>query len=381
MGFLAHPALTEEDPNSSSGNYGQEDQIAALRWVRDNIANFGGDPNNVTIFGESAGSFSVSTHLVTPQSAGLFHRAIMQSGVADFQFPLSAVEAQGLLFEAAIITCAGEDPVLSCLREASVPEVLEALPLPAGFFLTPGAFWGPIVDGHIVPEQPFSAFSSGNFAQVPLIIGNNTHEGNLFPALIVDNMGQQANLTPANYDAFLTNIFGPGAAAVQAEYPCTDVDCSAFEAAPFLVTPADNALAEVSTHALFVCPARRVARVIASQVPIYVYTFDREVMSPGFPFEIGAAHFAEISFVFGTVGLHFLSPEEEPLSHDMMAKWTRFALKGKPTKKGPGTQWHRYRFGPGNDEKRLVFDLENTQATGFEENNCDFFDALLFGGS
>ncbi len=375
FGFLAHPALTAEEPaHPSSGNYGQEDQVAALRWVRDNIAAFGGNPNNVTIFGESAGGISVSLHLVSPQSAGLFQRAIIQSGAADRRPTLGQVQFQGLAF-ASVLGCGGAPDVPACLRSKSRNEVLSALPLPAGFFFGQGAFWGPIMDGHLIPDQPISAFLTGNFAQVPLIIGTTANEGTLFPALV------GANLAPAVYDTFLNRFFGANADAVRAAYPCSNTDCSAFAPPQFLLSPADNAIAEVATNGLFICPSRRVARAISSyDTPIYFYTFNHEVDSPFWPFDIGAAHFAEISFVFGTAALSQLTAAEKPLSQAMMDYWTDFAWDGNPNH-GKVRKWPLYRFGPSNDEKRIVFDLKIKQATHFHANNCDFFDALFFGTS
>jgi len=374
FGFLAHPALTGEEPSHpSSGNYGQEDQIAALKWVRDNIARFGGDPHNVTIFGESAGGVSTSLHLVSPQSAGLFHRAIIQSGAADRRPTLGPVEAQGGAF-ALVLGCSGAPDVPACLRTKSRNEVLTALPLPAGFIFGQGAFWGPIVDGYVIPDQPLNAFYSGHFSQAPLIIGNTANEGTTFPALV------GANLTPTVYNAFLNRFFpGPAGDAVRAAYPCSDADCSAFEPPQFLLSPADNAIAEVATNGLFICASRRVARAIAShETPIYFYTFDHEIVSPFWPFAIGAGHFAEISFVFGTAGLSQLTEEEKPLSRAMMDYWTNFAWDGDPNH-GKARKWPTYRYGPSNDEKRITFDLKIKQATHFHENNCDFFDALFFG--
>jgi para-nitrobenzyl esterase len=384
FGFLAHPALTNEAlGHPSSGNYGQEDQRAALEWVRDNIAAFGGNPHNMTIFGESAGGVSVSLHLVSPQSAGLFHRAIIQSGAADRRLTLGQVEAQGSLF-AAVLGCSGNPAaILACLRSKSQNDVLNALPLPAGFLFGEGAFWGPVVDGVVIPEQPLDAFFAGHFSQVPLIIGNNATEGTLFPALVGF---PGAGLSPTVYNNFLDRFFnqfyGSNAAdTVRAEYPCSDSDCSAFEPPQFLVTPADNAIAEVATNGLFICPSRRVARAISGHgVPIYFYIFGHEIVSPFWPFDIGAPHFAEISFVFGTAALSQLTAEELPLSHAVMDYWGDFARDGNPNHHDT-RKWLAYRFGPSNDEKHLVLDLKLKQATHFHENNCDFFDTLFFGAS
>jgi para-nitrobenzyl esterase len=375
LGFLAHPALTSENvEHPSSGNYGQEDQRVALEWVRDNIAAFGGDPANVTIFGESAGAFSVSLHLVSPQSAGLFHRAIMQSGVADRRPTLGQVELQGLVFADAL-GCSGAPDVPVCLRAKSQQEVLIALPLPAGFLFGQGAFWGPIVDGHVIPEQPINTFSTGNFSQVPLIIGTNAHEGALFPALV------GAGLSPAVYNAFLNRFFpGPAADAIRVEYPCSEANCSAFDPPQFLLSPADNAIAEVVTNGLFTCPSRRVARVVSDHgTPIYFYEFRREIASPFWPsFDIGAAHAAELSFVFGTAFLSQLTEKEKPLSQRIMDYWTNFAWDGDPNH-AHARGWPAYHSGRGKAEKRLALNLKPKSVTKFRSNNCDFFDALFFG--
>src|SRR5215813_3122463 len=175
LGFLAHPALTAESPDHASGDYGIMDQQAALRWVRRNIRSFGGDPSRVTIFGESAGGLSVHTHLASPLSAGLFHRAIVESGAyALSQPPLATAEAQGT----AVAAAAGcSDQTASCLRSAPVDRLLAALRVSTVI---------PDVDGKVLPQTIQAAFTSGNFNRVPVIEGSNHDEWRLFVALNID---------------------------------------------------------------------------------------------------------------------------------------------------------------------------------------------------
>src|SRR5690606_35924751 len=175
FGYLAHPALTDESPHDSSGNYGLLDQIAALAWVRDNIARFGGDPGNVTIFGESAGAWSVHQLSASPLAAGLFHKAIGQSGAHAYPLPeltrprfgLPAYEATGLALERA----AGVGS-LDALRGLTADAVLDA--------------WGraelealtrPVVDGWVLPDQIVEIYRRHRHNPVPLMLGSNADEG------------------------------------------------------------------------------------------------------------------------------------------------------------------------------------------------------------
>ena len=179
FGFLGHTALTTEDPTyPSSGNYGLLDQRLALAWVRDHIAAFGGDPNNVTIAGQSAGAHSVSFHLVSPGSAGYFARAIMQSGYASNRLDtLADAEALGHDF-ASSVGCTDPAQVLACMRGKTTAQVLLAFANgQQEFAQTPRVSWGPVVDGLDIPDQPRTLFENGAFARVPLIIGSTRDEG------------------------------------------------------------------------------------------------------------------------------------------------------------------------------------------------------------
>src|SRR6185369_5263077 len=187
LGFLAHPALTAESPDHVSGNYGILDQIAALEWVQRNIKAFGGNPRKVTVFGESAGGISVHTVLASPRAAGLFHRAIIESGAVFTQQTLAASEPVGT----ALATTLGcSDPTAACLRGVPVDQIIAS----QGTSLTSS---GPVIDGVIIPEAFQSAFKNGHFNHVPVIEGSNHDEFRLFVALLIDLMG--GPLTEAEY--------------------------------------------------------------------------------------------------------------------------------------------------------------------------------------
>jgi para-nitrobenzyl esterase len=173
FGFLAHPALDAE--GHAAVNYGVMDQQAALRWVRNNIDEFGGDQTNVTIFGESAGGLNVTTHLVSPLSAGLFDRAIIESGAYALATPtLASSEAKGIAF-ANRVGC--PDQTASCLRSKTTAQILAS----AGSVNTPGSAYNQsTVDGQVLPEPQVSALSAGRFNRVPVLQGANSMESNVF---------------------------------------------------------------------------------------------------------------------------------------------------------------------------------------------------------
>ena len=352
FGFLAQPDLVAEEGHS--GNQGLQDQQMALQWVHDNIAAFGGDPGNVTIFGESAGSFDVCMHVASPASAGLFHRAISESGGCTTRQPSEAEAAAAANKFAADVGCTGAG-ALACLRGKAVADLMASADVAAG------VGFGPSVDGWFMPEQPRKIYDDGNANQVPYLLGSNTDEGTLF-------LPATKPMSEADYTAAL------GAMFPTPPYPA---DTAAQVAALYKIenfaggvpNPATAALARVIGDSRLVCTTFDTAqRQAHTHQPVYMYNFDIPVpasIAPG----LGASHGSELTFVFGTSPLFAADPAGKAASDLIQRYWTNFAKTGNPNG-GADPNW------PALTEAqnvRVNFGATPTIATDFRATECAFW--------
>ncbi len=332
FGFMAHPALSAESAHDASGNYGLLDMAAALEWVRDNAAAFGGDPERVTIFGESAGAGAVVSVMLMPQSRGLFHRAIAESifingwdrRLRESFGGLPSGEAQGVAVGEAM--GASGDDALSTMRAATPADVSAAVNT-AGFA---GLGWAPNVDGWVFPDDPVLMYANGQQHQVPLISGINGNEGSLMAGIAgpVDDVA-----------AFETYV--------QTTYPSVAEEAIAHYAvsSPEDVKPGvDHLLHDM----WFAGPHRALATRYAQTAPVWQYHFTL-VPPTQMGANLGSHHAADIMYVFGNLIDPSSVPEGSPpsplnvgdwteadrrVSAAMMDHWTQFAATGNPNRDG-----------------------------------------------
>ncbi|MCI4079716.1 carboxylesterase family protein [Streptomyces sp. MMS21 TC-5] len=314
LGYLALPELSREN-GLRSGSFGLMDQVEALRWTRENIAAFGGDPGSVTVSGQSAGSGSVCALLAAPSASGLFHRAVLQSGPCTLLGTpdLAVAEAHARSF-AAKAGCSVPAEAAVCLRGASGVALIEA----ARTLPTPGPASG---DG-LLPAAPARAIGSGAWNKVPVLIGSTRSEARFFVALT------QPRLTAEEYAAQVLAGYGAAGPEVLARYPVAE------HGSPYL------ALSALMTDSTFACHTAWTAQLFASQVPTFVYEFD----DPRSPTLAGArvpgldesnAHSAELAYLHDfTMGERPLTPVQVALGNRMKRYWGAFARFGAPVVPG-----------------------------------------------
>jgi para-nitrobenzyl esterase len=358
LGFLADTALAST-PGGPSGDYGLMDQQAALRWVQGNIGGFGGDPRNVTLFGESAGGLSVLAQLVSPSARGLFQRAIVESGTYDLaQVSLASAESSGAAF-AAKVGCAGNTAAntAACLRRLSVSTILE-IEDTGGYY--------PNIDSAVLPRSIGTALAAGQFSHVPVIIGTNHDEWRLF--IGQDQLYGTPPVTAGDYVADISSTLSlPAnkASAVAKEYPLRSYSSPAI------------ALGAVGTDAIFACPALTAEKDLSTYTPTFAYEFNDEnapdgsLPSLGFPY--GAAHTLELQYLFDLDNTAYpgaLSGPQQQLAQAMKQDWTNFAKASVPA-----LGWPRF---TASDQRALSLvpprpRLETNYAA---EHHCSFWSTV-----
>ncbi len=367
FGFLAHPGLKGTGlKGAGEGAYALLDQQAALHWVHDNIARFGGNPGNVTLFGESAGAWSVCYQLVAPGARGLFQHAILESGpciAPDSVQTVAAAEAGGMKM-AASLGCGDPATAVDCLRALPARTLQKAKSQRRGL-LGPNS-WAPVAGGDVLPVTPQAAFASGHMASVDVINGSNRNEGLLFLTL---NRWMGKLWTRAGYEQIVREAYEDKAPQVLAAY--------ADEARHSYT----QAYADIVTDGTFACPAVRLNALLGKRMPVYAYEFD----DPNAPFSLWrppatlplkSYHSSEIAYVFDTKWVLTdparFTPSQQRLSDSLQAYWGAFARTGRPDAAGEA-EWPRF---DGMNVLRLSAAIVAPVATMKDAHRCAFWDAL-----
>lgn len=363
LGFFADAALDGENPNGVSGNQGTLDQIAALKWVQANIAAFGGDPTRVMVFGESAGAINTCTLVASPLAAGLFSRALMESGGCGAHSQTTQKATSRSLAEK--LGCTSD--IANCMRSLPADQLVGATEsfgetlknftkLDPAQGLVGVLPWSSSVDGYVLKDFPLQVIAAGQHNKVPLVVGSNANEGAIFaPA---------DTILCSQYKSDVKALFGANADRVLAEYPC-------------LFWQPRQAEIDVVTDFMFTCTARHTARAAATSGSVFRYFFTHGA-TYGLEGPLGAYHSAELSYVFKTFGAkaYIPTPGEQKLSDNIQDYWGSHAATGTPATGALG--WPVYSQ---PTEQVLYLDTSLSAAKDARPTKCDFWDSLYGPGS
>jgi para-nitrobenzyl esterase len=382
FGFMANPVIDAE--GHAFGNYGMMDMQAALKWVQRNIAAFGGDPNNVTFGGQSAGAGAATAIVVSPGSNGLIHRAIFQSGGYTPFATRATAEDRGNKFAAAAGCTRGD--IAKCLR-ALPAAMVEALAGTAS--ATSPLVGGPMLDGTVIPRQLIDAFRSGQFNQVPILFGATADEGNFTNGIAQYFKPGRATLTEADYRAYLEKTYGgnAGPGGGPPAYPKGTVE---KVLAHYPVTKAGAQMAWDAAHSdAQACRGLYTVPAIAAHAPVYMYLFNDRSAQTYFPKMPGyqplAYHTSDIPYVFtgyhgGPEGVSItLTAAQAKLSDHLVDAWANFARTGNPNTTDD-TPWPRWKAGDGTPAYFLQDDGWKTVQTNSQfaaAHQCGFWNTIL----
>jgi len=382
FGFMAHPAIDAE--GHAFGNYGIMDMQAALQWVKRNIAAFGGDPNNVTVGGQSAGAGASTAIVVSPASKGLIHRAIYQSGGYTPFATKSTAEERGKKFAAAAGCTSGD--VGKCLR--ALPAAKIAV-LAGTASATSPLVGGPLLDGKVLPRQLIDAFQSGQFNQVPMMMGTTSDEGNFTNGIFQYFKPGRATLNEADFRGYLQRTYGGNAGPGNGPpaYPKDTID---KVLAHYPVTKAGAQMAWDAAHSdVQACRGQYTVAALQPHVPVYMYVFNDRTAQTYFPkmpgFQPLAYHTADIPYLFtgyhgGPEGLPItLTPKQRKLSDRLVDAWANFARSGNPNGKDDAP-WPRWKPGAASQAYFLqdnAWSRLQTNAQFAAQHQCSFWQPIL----
>jgi para-nitrobenzyl esterase len=358
LGFLVHPGLEAENSDGTSGNYAILDQILALKWVINNIKAFGGDSSKVMVFGESAGALNTCALLVSPLAAGTFSRALVESGAATAG-NYNQNKESGIGFIRDTMGCKGSNAeMIQAARKLPPKSIVASLnnALAGGIV---NSAWGPVVDGHIIPEQPLSAISGGRFNRVPVVMGSNADEMSVAaPATVTPSMVNLLvrSAVPTDLVNEGLTLYPPGSTNIEAR----------------------KSYVGFLTDAQFTVNARRTSQAIASQnVTVYRYFFNHSFT--GIQSALGAFHGIELFYVFRTLpltksyGLAGKMTRDDSLVMNSVSRyWARFAETGNPNSPEFPT-WPSY---SSTNDPYLEIAPVCISGKGLRKEKCDYWDKV-----